>query len=144
MAIPGGFSYGGAGYGGGAYGMYGTNPLTGQGVTGQAVQTAPLHSTNLTDYEKVNGELHRDSNSKKGLIIGGLSGAAAGAALGTLACPGVGTLIGGVLGLFGGGVAGDKLGNVQATLSDVKTDGKLDGSGLATQESGSKGFLGVF
>lgn len=142
MAYPmGGFNYGGYGsYGG--YGM--SNPYTGQGVTGQAVQTAPVHSTPLTPFEEANGELHRDSTSKKGLIIGGLSGAAAGAAIGSFVCPGIGTVIGGVLGLLGGGAAGDKIGNVVATQEDVDKDGKLDGSGISGTESGSQGFRGVF
>jgi uncharacterized protein YcfJ len=144
-----GMSYGGyGGFGGnggyGGYGGYGSNPLNGQGIAPIAVNTAPVKSTPLTPFEEVNGELHRDSASKKGLIMGGVGGAATGAALGFAVGGPVGAALGGLVGLFGGGLVGDKIGKLAATQSDVMGDGKADGNAIAAKESGSHGFLGVF
>jgi hypothetical protein len=140
--------YGGYGYGN----YYGINdPNTGKGIGSRNVEKIDKNSTPLSLPEELNGELHRDSTSKKGLIIGSLSGAAVGATAGALIAGSatlgigapVGAVIGGILGLVGGAFAGDKLGNIVAVQEDVDKDGKVDGNGIAQKEA-NDGFFGIF
>jgi len=151
MAFPVGYGGYGGGYGafggyGGGYGMGmgGGLPYPGQydpyanGIGLQGVRTGAYTTPNLALPDQLKGELNRDSQEKKGGYIGAGTGAAAGAAIGAgigacFANPitiGIGAAVGGFGGLLLGMFSGDKIGKINATMTDVEKDGKMDGNSI--------------
>ncbi|MCL9783673.1 phage tail tape measure protein [Vibrio sp. S4M6] len=101
-----------------------TGMLAGAGsIAGKLVRPLGVVAGSIGLVNAINNGNASDIGGTAGDLVGGMGGAAAGAALGSMILPGIGTVVGGLLGGIGGSSAGDWIGTqIGGWFGSNKTD----------------------